>query len=66
MRKLTEKRKMLLKTLILNKAREELKREAQRKAEEKKAALNKRLEPLGSMMSMSQPELMVRCNIVAF
>ena len=53
-------RKNLLKSLILSKAREELKREAARKAEEKKAALNKRIEQLGSLESMSQQELMVK------
>ena len=58
MKKMTHHRKNQLKTLILNKAREELKREAARKAEEKKAALSKRLEPLGDL-SMSQQELVV-------
>ena len=56
---MTHQRKQMLKSLMLNKAREDLKRETERKAEEKKAALAKRLEPLGDLGSMSQQDLMV-------
>ena len=58
-RKMTHQRKMMLKSLMLNKAREDLKRETEEKAEEKKAALSKRLQPLGDLLSMSQQDLMV-------
>ena len=56
---MTQQRSTLLKSLILNKAREELKREAERKAIEKKAALNRRLEAIGDLQSMTQQDLMV-------
>ena len=56
---MTHQRKQQLKSLMLNKAREDLKRETEMKAEEKKAALNKRLEPLGNLDSMSAQDLMV-------
>ena len=45
---------------MLNKAREDLKREMERKAEEKKAAMSKRMDALGDLQSMSQQELTVR------
>lgn len=61
-RKMPHQRKQMLKSLMLNKAREDLKRETERKAEEKKAALAKRLEPLGDMLSMSQQDLMDLCR----
>jgi len=51
---------MMLKSLMLNKAREDLKREMERKAEEKKAAMSKRMDALGDLQSMSQQELTVR------
>ena len=61
---MTHQRKQMLKSLMLNKAREDLKRETERKAEEKKAALAKRLEPLGDLRSMTQQELMVSWTIL--
>jgi len=57
---MTHQRKMMLKSLMLNKAREDLKREMERKAEEKKAAMSKRMDALGDLQSMSQQELTVR------
>lgn len=56
---MTHQRKQQLKSLMLNKAREDLKREAEHKAEEKKRILNNRIEPLGNLSSMPQQELMV-------
>lgn len=58
-RKMTHQRKMMLKSLMLNKAREDLKRETEQKAEEKKSALAKRIEPMVDMDSLSAQELMV-------
>ena len=58
-RKMTHQRKQMLKSLMLNKAREDLKRETERKAEEKKAALEKRLVGLGDLSSLPQQDLMV-------
>merc|ERR1712050_299345 len=61
-RKLTHQRKNQIKSLLLAKAREDLKLELQQKAEEKKAALASRLEPLGDLNSKSQQELMNLCR----
>uniref|UniRef100_H2ZQI4 Troponin I n=1 Tax=Ciona savignyi TaxID=51511 RepID=H2ZQI4_CIOSA len=61
-RKMTHQRKMMLKSLMLNKAREDLKREMEQKAEAKKAELSNRLEPLNSLNSMSSQELMDLCR----
>ncbi|XP_039250363.1 troponin I, fast skeletal muscle-like [Styela clava] len=61
-RKMTHQRKQQLKSLMLNKAREDLKREAEQKAEEKKNVLNKRIEPMADLGSMSQQELMDLCR----
>ncbi|XP_039252969.2 troponin I, fast skeletal muscle-like [Styela clava] len=61
-RKMTHQRKQQLKSLMLNKAREDLKREAEQKAEEKKNVLNKRIEPMDDLGSMSQQELMDLCR----
>nr|BAB83805.1 troponin I [Chelyosoma siboja] len=61
-RKMTHQRKMMLKSLMLNKAREDLKRETEQKAEEKKAALAKRIEPIGDIRSMSSQDLMDLCR----
>nr|XP_039252969.1 troponin I, fast skeletal muscle-like [Styela clava] len=61
-RKMTHQRKQQLKSLMLNKAREDLKREAEQKAEEKKNVLNKRIEPMADIGSMSQQELMDLCR----
>lgn len=58
-RKLSHQRKNQIKALLLAKAREDLKLELQQKAEEKKAALASRLEPLDDLNSKSQQELMV-------
>ena len=57
---MTQQRSTLLKSLILNKAREDLKREAERKAIEKKAALSRRLEPIEDLSSKTQQELLVK------
>ena len=56
---MTHQRKQQLKSLMLKKAREDLKREAEQKAEDKKRILNSRIEPLGNISGMSQQELMV-------
>nr|BAA19426.2 larval troponin I alpha [Halocynthia roretzi] len=61
-RKMTHQRKLQLKSLLLNRAREDLKREAEQKAEEKKKILNNRIESLGDLSSMSQQELMELCR----
>nr|NP_001027709.2 troponin I [Ciona intestinalis]AAL27686.2 troponin I heart isoform [Ciona intestinalis] len=61
-RKMTHQRKMMLKSLMLNKAREDLKREMEQKAEAKKAELSQRLEPLSGLNSMSSQELMDLCR----
>nr|BAB83807.1 larval troponin I alpha [Halocynthia roretzi] len=61
-RKMTHQRKLQLKSLLLNGAREDLKREAEQKAEEKKKILNNRIESLGDLSSMSQQELMELCR----
>lgn len=63
---MTHQRKMMLKSLMLNKAREDLKRETEQKAEEKKAALKKRMCELGDLDSMSQQDLMVRIKRIFF
>merc|ERR1712136_283311 len=51
-----------IKQLLLAKAREDLKLEQQQKAEEKKAALASRLEPLDDLNSLSQGDLMDLCG----
>eukprot|EP00096_Caligus_rogercresseyi_P003774 TRINITY_DN17351_c0_g1_i1.p1 TRINITY_DN17351_c0_g1~~TRINITY_DN17351_c0_g1_i1.p1 ORF type:complete len:151 (+),score=4.35 TRINITY_DN17351_c0_g1_i1:34-486(+) len=61
-RKMTHQRKMMLKSLMLNKAREDLKRETEQKAEKKKNALTKRIEPLADISSLSAQELMDLCR----
>jgi len=61
-RKLSHQRKNQIKALLLAKAREDLKLELQQKAEEKKAALASRLEPLDDLNSKSQQELMDLCR----
>lgn len=58
-RKMTHQRKQNLKSLMLNKAREDLKREAEVKAEEKKKILNSRIEPLSNLGGMSEQDLKV-------
>merc|ERR1712183_812103 len=59
---MSHQRKNQIKSLLLAKAREDLKLELQQKAEEKKAALASRLEPLGDLNSKSQQELMDLCR----
>merc|ERR1712135_79844 len=61
-KKLTHQRKNQIKQLLLAKAREDLKLEQQQKAEEKKAALASRLEPLDDLNSLSQGDLMDLCR----
>merc|ERR1712135_73703 len=61
-KKLTHQRKNQIKQLLLVKAREDLKLEQQQKAEEKKAALASRLEPLDDLNSLSQSDLMELCR----
>nr|BAB83808.1 larval troponin I gamma [Halocynthia roretzi] len=61
-RKMTHQRNRQLKSLMLKKAREDLKREAEQKAEEKKKILGNRIEALGDLSSMSQQELMDLCR----
>merc|ERR1712135_234373 len=61
-KKLTHQRKDQIKQLLLAKAREDLKLEQQQKAEEKKAALASRLEPLDDLNSLSQSDLMELCR----
>lgn len=56
---MTHARKQNLKSMMLNKAREDLKKEAVLQAEEKKAILNNRIEGLGDTGSMNQQDLMV-------
>jgi len=61
-KKLSHQRKNQIKQLLLAKAREDLKLEQQQKAEEKKAALASRLEPLDDLNSLSQSDLMELCR----
>nr|BAB83809.1 larval troponin I beta [Halocynthia roretzi] len=61
-RKMTHQRKLQLKSLLLSRAREDLKREEEQKAEEKKKILSNRIESLGDLSSMSQQELMELCR----
>nr|BAA19425.2 troponin I [Halocynthia roretzi]BAB83810.1 adult body-wall muscle troponin I [Halocynthia roretzi] len=61
-RKMTHQRKQNLKSLMLNKAREDLKREAEVKAEEKKKILNSRIEPLSNLGGMSEQDLKDLCR----
>lgn len=56
---MTQARKQNLKSLMLNKAREDLKVEAEHKAEEKKRILSNRIQPLGDLNSMDENELRV-------
>ena len=52
-------RKLTLKSLMLNKAKEDLEREAAAKLVEKKAVLGKRLKPLDGIENMTIQEAQV-------
>jgi len=61
-KKMSHQRKMTLKSLMLNKAKEDLEREAAQKAEEKKAVLSKRLKPLEGLENMTVQEAQDLCR----
>nr|XP_039254114.1 troponin I, fast skeletal muscle-like isoform X1 [Styela clava] len=61
-RKMTHARKQNLKSLMLNKARQDLKVEAENKAEEKKRVLDSRMEPLANLGGMDESELKELCR----
>jgi len=60
--KMSAQRKMQLKSLLLNKAKEELQKEAERKAAKKKEVLSERITPLPDMSGMSDEELKQLCR----
>lgn len=55
--KMSVQRKMQLKSLLLQKAKEELQKEAERKAARKKEVLAERIQPLPNLNSMNDEEL---------
>jgi len=55
--KMSVQRKMQLKSLLLQKAKEELQKEAERKAARKKEVLAERIQPLPDLNSMNDEEL---------
>lgn len=59
---MTQARKQNLKSLMLNKAREDLKVEAEHKAEEKRRILSDRIQPLGDLNCMDENELRELCS----
>jgi len=61
-KKMSHQRKMTLKSLMLNKAKEDLEREAAQKAEEKKNVLNKRLKSLDGLDDMTTQESQELCR----
>ena len=56
---MSHQRKMTLKSLMLNKAKEDLEREAAQKAEEKKTVLGKRLKALEGLETLTIQESQV-------
>jgi len=60
--KMSAQRKMQLKSLLLNKAKEELSKEAERKAARKKEVLSERILPLPDMSGMNDEELKQLCR----
>merc|ERR1712168_556218 len=61
-KKMSHTRKMTLKSLMLNKAKEDLEREAAAKAVEKKNVLAKRLKPLEALENMTVQEAQDLCR----
>lgn len=55
--KMSVQRKMQLKSLLLQKAKEELQKESERKAARKKEVLAERIQPLPNLNSMNDEEL---------
>jgi len=60
--KMSTQRKMQLKSLLLAKAKEELEKEAARRAAKKKEVLTERIQDLPSMGSLSDEELKQLCR----
>jgi len=61
-KKMSHQRKMTLKSLMLNKARDDLEREAAQKKEEKKAVLSKRVKPLDNLDDLTVQEAQDLCR----
>merc|ERR1712002_67586 len=61
-KKMSHTRKLTLKSLMLNKAKEDLEREAAAKLVEKKAVLGKRLKPLDGIENMTVQEAQDLCR----
>jgi len=61
-KKMSHQRKMTLKSLMLNKAKEDLEREAAQKAEEKKTVLGKRLKALEGLETLTIQESQDLCR----
>lgn len=61
-KKMSHQRKMTLKSLMLNKAKDDLEREAAQKAAEKKEVLAKRLKPLEGLENMTVQEAQDLCR----
>merc|ERR1739838_736950 len=61
-KKMSHNRKMTLKSLMLNKAKDDLEREAAQKAEEKKLVLDKRVKSLEGLDGMSVNEAQEVCR----
>jgi len=60
--KMSTQRKMQLKSLLLAKAKEELQKEAERKAARKKEVLAERIQPLPNLNSMNDEDLKQLCR----
>jgi len=60
--KMSTQRKMQLKSLLLAKAKEELQKEAERKAARKKEVLAERIQPLADLNSLSDEDLKQLCR----
>lgn len=60
--KMSTQRKMQLKSLLLAKAKEELQKEAERKAARKKEVLAERIQPLANLNSLSDEDLKQLCR----